>query len=706
MEYNSKIFLVLALLAGSVAADGWVSPIYADVDNCLSGCTTQIIDNNLATYRINIGFEAPAYKIGFDMGSSINVSAVRFYVDNVASVSRPCKSTVIKVCDSGLTCSSSSNILTNVCYFTNGWTTCNIPVTTGRYVYVEGGAYNTGTSTCDTNYAMAYLYDVQMYSVQPVSSMSSTGPCLTFCDYVYNNYVPQPGAANLGTEQTWNITWTSTSYENLEGEPYLENDWSNVFITGTNGSSTGTCTGYQPGNITSIKRFTGTNPNRLQIAYYYGNLTGGSCILNPPQINICFNGTRNTGYSYTTTASDAGTFSDTFDIISDTTKNYHYNLTYLNEEYGTNYNLTYFPVKTTFYCKGAFEDVPITLTTGENSVIYQLRSSANIVTDYDDGKFMRTFDTEDSKLLYIYAPVPENITGTQIFTLVLNDFTGGQWGQSSLLSEIVVNNSKVAINNDTWPTGQSPSQYLWLKNGTRVKFTAKSRLGPSYSFDWIILTAAETTKTLTIGTPILFQGFGNCVGIVSSISVDYVNSAFSLAISSNDPGVVTYMNVSNASWTPYVPTYSASGLGATTLMYTSPDRNMPLFVQWNILSSSGDSCHYSQLINLYNVTNPLPGSSFNQALPDNILGAPPVTWKRLAALIVSLFILFLFAKATDAGVGAIAGSLSFIVFMWIQWIPSTTQLLMPAGTILVPWWVGVSLVAASFAYKLVERRVL
>jgi hypothetical protein len=104
------------------------------------------------------------------MGSSYNVWSLGVYADpDYASGDdgAPCSVGSIKICDDSA-CSGETNLNSTKCSFAGtvaGWNNCTFTATSGRYVEVMGGKYESGTGCLDKDTGngdeMVNLYEMK-----------------------------------------------------------------------------------------------------------------------------------------------------------------------------------------------------------------------------------------------------------------------------------------------------------------------------------------------------------------------------------------------------------------------------------------------------------------------------------------------------------------------------------------------------------------
>lgn len=137
--------------------------------------------------------------ITLDMGSNQCIHAIRVWSDPDGT-SAPCKVNVVKVCDDSA-CSGESDLLNSDCIFSGSIlqsNDCSLDTDTyGRYVYIEGGHYATGS--CQDKTSDKTLNIVEIY-------IDTDGSCAGITPPTYS--LNSTNSTTAGTSIKHSLNWT------------------------------------------------------------------------------------------------------------------------------------------------------------------------------------------------------------------------------------------------------------------------------------------------------------------------------------------------------------------------------------------------------------------------------------------------------------------------------------------------------------------
>jgi hypothetical protein len=681
-----KQLLILLLLVGYVSADATINGPgqLSFVDPASS---EEIYDGDTVSQFNTAKGAGNSATLIAKFNQTYQISALDFYHNGDYGM---CSITEIYISSDGTTWGSNL-VNTSRCpeKLAAGWESCYLTVTTSGQYFKAVTNYEGGGGVCNNGALAGIAYEMRGYGSYPPLPPGPVagGPCRAYCDYSMTKTVPWPGDENFNVSKIWNVTITGTD-TNYEGESYLNDTFSNVLITSTNGTKTGTCANHVPGAVFWVGRAGASGRNILIVNYTYGNVSDTTCAMTAPSITLCFNGTRQNQYSYTA-KTERGNLSSSYAIVADSTKNEHYNLTYYNEASGGVYNFTGSTATATFYCSGAYEPFPVSLTVSQSSYVVQTKIKADIVTQIN-GVASRTYQTEGGRKIDQYLPNTTNSVSQ--YALQLYDYTGGQWYKSNLLIQSVVNNTQYDIDNASF--SQDNLIYGWYQNGSRVKLTAKSLSGRTVNLGYITMETNSPTRNIILSTPIMNEPVAMYSDLIVTFTQDYASGQVGATVTTTETTSVSNFSVSNLTSGALALSYMAQGTGTTSFTYTLPDKSKTVQLELYLDSPKYGIQRWTKEVTLGNATFPLNSSAFGQPLPTTMLGSTSVLVKKLISVFLIIFIFFVFCKATDYGTGVLVGVGSFGFFWYIDWIPQST----------IPFWFIAVMAFAAFMIKMFERR--
>lgn len=277
------------------------------------------------------------------------------------------------------------------------------------------------------------------------------------------------------------------------------------------------------------------------------------------------------------------------------------------------------------------------------------------------------------------------------YTFALADYTAGTWKRSTLYIQKSINDEWDNV--EVQKFSNDNLLYVWLVNNTQYKLVAKTST-KSEDIDLFRPNGIDTTKTITLNTPVLSEIVASYSDLRVAWTQDYATSQVGATLYTTDSNLVSSFYVFNASTNAYVITYGSSATGSSIYSYTLPDKNMPVFVDLWANSTKYGLMHWSKLIVLYNQSAPMNGSAFSASLPSTIMQTSTTTWKKLMALMLTWLVLFVTCKASDYGTGAGLGVVTYSFMWYVNWIPQAE----------VPFWFIALMGLTAAGLKFNERR--
>jgi len=265
----------------------------------------------------------------------------------------------------------------------------------------------------------------------------------------------------------------------------------------------------------------------------------------------------------------------------------------------------------------------------ETISIYNLNGSSEI-EEID-------YELEDWTVTYgdSYLQIFRNVDGT------LKRIWQEQW------YDLQIND--VSVENDSY------LQYVVYKNGNSVIIT----------WDKIIDSGSQI---IVVSEPVVNDYLGSYEGLTVGFTFDHDSGQVGVTVEC-DEDITTIFNVSNASSSLYVNTYSGqSDSDNVTFTYTLPNKDIPVYLEVEIDHPRYGKVSFNQLTLLYNESNPI-GGIFNPILPGEILGSATTLLKALFGLGIVIMLFYVGCKASNYGVGTLAGFGAFAIFWWTNIFP-------------------------------------
>lgn len=664
---NKTAFVIIILMSSFVLADTqWNNPQYYDSSYCDDSPgywidTSYGIDSSMSSRAQGCTSSLDQWII-YSLSSSQMIGVNLTTNEGTYGTSGTVVVTLSNATGSKTLCSYTGDTTTESHYCAN----------TGNELWTKIKYRYTKSTTLG---GRAYIYDIRYGTYIPPVPAVAPGACRTFCDYEMEVYPPYPN--NISADTYWRLGLTNTSLTSPEGLAYLTNTWTNVKIDITNG----TCA--NPGRIYNLSRLTTATPN-----YLWANYTYGDC---PPKLNICFNGTYNTGYTYQEASTDTSTDTSTKDLVSDSFRYYHYNLSYKNEITATNFNFSaYQPSSTTFICSAPFDGFTLNLpisSTG-TSYILQTKSVADLSTTLSNN-FNRKLSTDVGGVYNIYL-LNSTDGPWDTFTFTLYDYASGIWQGSTLNILTSVNNTMSIIHSERFSTDGVIS--VMLRNNTLYKLQLNNTNGyMDLGIMW--LDSSNKDRKIIANKPNINEYLGNTVGLTPGWTWDYASGQVGATISS-DISTNAVFSVYDTSLNPYNKTYTSSGSGTSiTFSYTVPDKLKTYFLDLEINDTRYGSLYYNKLVLMYNQSMPMNTSALAHPLPGSMLELSTVFVKSLISAFVIIVIFFAGCKASSYGIGMIMGSLAFSFAWYVNFVPQSE----------IPFWFCVIMVLLSVMTKMMER---
>lgn len=687
MAKQTLLLLLLLLLIGSVDAAWMTPPSYntsygvANTGVCSVqewGSPTNGIDNNIAT---NTHAPYPACNqyaqyIVYNLGGNYTISGINASLNAVSAPSTE-SIPIIGIGPLGET---------NLCTLS----VANSGV--ASYTCSYGGTelfdrIKIKQPSGDSYYLL--VAEVSANVVSYVAQQQAGGPCRTFCDYTFTHYVPSPSDGSTLTNKVWNITFTD-SLTNPEGEAYINNTWENVQIIPTNGTTSGSCSGFVTGNITSIQRLTNTGRQRLLVTYQYGNVSAGGCTMTPPYVSMCFNGTRQ-GYTIASTGSDTGTESYSYSVGGDATKYYHYNLSYNHEVTNTAFDFTnYVPASTNFICSGAYTGFLVPLNVVGGSYIVQTKTPADLSTTLSNG-FNRKLATSGGGVYTVY--LLNNTTPYNTYNFQLYDYASGLWSGSTLGIQTAIGDNMSLINSERFSVDGVSTPVL--RNNTLYKIFLNSSAGfLDLGTMWLDSTLLD--RKIIANQPNVNQYYGNYYGLTPGWTWDYTTGQLGATITSSQSTQATF-TVYDATTSPYTSVYTTTGSGTNIVFtYGVSDKQKTYYMDLSLNDTRYGILEFQKLVLMYNQSMPMNTSALNQPLPEDMLNVASTFVKALISAFIIIFVFFVTCKASDYGLGMIMGCLTFMFAWYVNWVPQTE----------VPFWFTIVMLLIAVLAKMHERRAV
>lgn len=690
---NLKLILIVLMLAGLCSSQNTINgPSQLSYDTSSPACTVgaNAFDGNVSSKCEQSKTAGATVSVTGAMNGTFNVSRIDWYMPSgsygfcqitEAYVSTSDTSWGSNVIDAANCLSSTTGSAWHNCSL-NGWYT-------GNYFKIVGKSMNSPPTTCDNSGVSSTIGELRLYGLSPPPPPTppASGPCRAYCDRQMIEYVPMPPDGNYNVSHIWNVSLTGT-YSNPEGQAYVNDTFSNILITTTNGTRTGSCPNHTPGIIYWVGRIGASGRNVLVVNYSLGNSSDDSCTLTAPTLSLCFNGTAQNAYAYAL-RTEQGNFSSTFDVVNDSYAFYHYNVTFYNDASGGLYNFTLQTATSTFYCGGQYEAFPITIVPSATSYIVQTRTKANIVTTLTSGP-SRTYQTDGGAFVSQYLPNNSGAVNQYVFTL--NDYTGGQWLRSNMLVLGVVNNTQFILDNASF--SQDNLIYGYYANSSRIKLLVKNQQGKTIDLGYIIVESSNLNRNVIISQPVLSEPIAMFNDLIVTWTQDFASSQVGATVTSVDSAVFSNFTVSNVTDASVALSYAASASGSATYSYTLPNPAQTVQLDLTLVSVKYGTQHWSKMVTLRNETVPLNSSAFTQPLGDTIMGTATATVKKLIVALLIIFSFYVFCKATDYGTGLLVTVGEFGFFWYVGWVPQTQ----------VPFWFIAMLAFIAFMVKMFERR--
>ena len=464
---------------------------------------------------------------------------------------------------------------------------------------------------------------------------------------------------------------------NLQSECYIWENLTNVQAKIHNGSGVG-C--WAEGPLASA-----TSAAAEFIIYSNAGDVISGC--DGPWLELCVNGTNViTAYELNTSTSDWNITLSTDNFTS----NYRYNISYWYEENGSAYAIPAGELETEFFCTGDREGFPFHYTAAaQDTNIVITETPVRISNTVGNILQRRTYLTEAGghKRVYLmggeYSP----------YTLTLNDYTGGEFSDSSLTFEQGIAGELEVVENNSFDT--SNILLFYAINGSEYRLTLKSDAGREVNLGFVEFTPANSDRTVTVSDAVISEFLGNYRGISVGFTQDYDSGQVGFTITS-DSDISSFFNVSNASTNTYTHTYGDSSAADTvSYTYTIPNKLEPVYLEATITHPDYGTLHFRRLVLLYNQSLPLNSSAFNPMLPETIMGTNSSTVKKIIALFATMFVFYALTKATSYGVGSLAGVGTFSFMWYVNFIPHSE----------VPSFIIVIFALLATAALLFERRV-
>jgi len=694
MSSSGKIFLVFLILTSVIpgvayAFDGWATPTAVAAVSSESGGDPgeNLIDTSIATqWRTSDDTEQAWIRV--DLGSSATVHGYRWYTGNTAADGDVCAFGNVKICTDGSCTSFNSGDGYNVGVQSAGWKEIRTGTSySGRYLQFDADVFC--STNCNDFCNGANLQDLFEFQVNVTNldvgdgsqSQEEGGPCRTFCDLELSQTTPLNPGGDPGDYAVWGVTLTNTSLTNQQGEAYVEEDLQNVFIYETNGSC------GSPGRIYDVWRFAGESPDKLLVNYTFNDCA--------PTLNLCFNGTRES-YTIPTYAADISQVNNTYDVYSNTFHYNRYNLTFREETTGGLYEFAeYVPAKTEFLCRGEYDGfvVPLTLGVGTNYVI-QTKTPADMTTTLKNNSHVRTLATESGGFydLYLLNETDGRATFWTQYIFQKQDLTANQYDQAKLEIQRAIGENMTTVHSARWPLANNILT-AQLRNQTVYKFIVTSTDNYTIDLGSQTLTEVELTKSIVLKRAIIYEK----PGVYEDVEIYWIQdySAGQLGVVfQTDLDLPSFFNVSNASGTTYVHTYSASSDGSTTYGYNVDDVNDQYFLELTWTHPDYGVQRITTLTRLYNQSAPLNATAWDQPTPDEILGTGISTWKKIAVVVGTWFIMLIACRATNYGLGCILAMVFYAFMWWVTWVPHNE----------VPWFIIPLLLVQAALIKFFENR--
>ena len=497
--------------------------------------------------------------------------------------------------------------------------------------------------------------------------------CRTSYDYCLNQSIL--ATSITGTGVAW-IDLTQLNQNNIDLQPYVNENLTNVFIQIQNSSNAADCGTFGPVRLAS-------NGYLHKVAYSVNTGALANCTV-PAYINVCLNGTTPT-YTYAIGAPLPVTSIPTM-LLNNFTPYYRRNWTFRGQING---NLVPFSGQTgtlQVYCP-TLSEFQINLTaaapTGGPLIIQTIEQPKNFVTYNSVLPYVRQDSTNFLQDNYYISTSQVSMP----FVFQLLDYTGGQCYKSTATFYRTVNNSLLGI---VWVETFDASNYIYpnLVNGTQYTIMLNCNgnirnLGPQWIQD------PSTVKSIVATAPQMTNINQRWVGLNMSINSDYNTAQISCVYTVNPPIYNATMDIYNVSTNSLIYSTSSQQLSAS-LIYTANVNNTYL-AKCYIKDATYNTRELDQYINFRNQSAYWKG--FNLNVPPTVLGISRNLFLIGLGLIGALLLAATFNEL-NYGIGGIVVALIFGFFAYVGWFAELNT----------SWWLVSIAISLGVAIQLSRNR--
>jgi hypothetical protein len=468
---------------------------------------------------------------------------------------------------------------------------------------------------------------------------------------------------------------------NMDGVPYVNSSVENVFAAITNPAGNVVWAVPKLESAGGVRRIY-TTVNRTDI--------NGST---PSTMQICLNGTyrnsRITGVPITTRTNPIKYLS-----LPEFTQYYRRNWTFIDETTGAAFNFSGTNTNMNIFCP-SLDQVQLNLSTytiGQNIVIQTKEKPKYMVTVNSLAARIRqdsNFFLQDNYLL-------SKSSTALMFSVDLQDLTGGQYYKSSIAFLKPINNTMFKVDvqafdtsNYVYPLLQNNTQYsivLTTADGTNTR-----NIGPQWISDF-----PSTSKSVIVTTPDIAPTNMRGGNLNMTILSNYSTAQLACIYSSATTITLAEFYVYNVSSGGQVQTYySNSTVQVGTLSYTADNMSMNYWTKCRIydtgdcVNAQGGYCNIEQLVTFTNQTGLFKGMNLN--LTSSTMGLSSSFLYSVIATVIILIIAGIFGAASY-GTGGIVATILNGFFVVVGWLVE-------------PWWYVTYLIVLAVLIKWGENRV-
>jgi hypothetical protein len=525
---------------------------------------------------------------------------------------------------------------------------------------------------------------------------ASAQTCATGYERCYTFELPTTNiTGGLGrgwTSQYYLVNLHSMQLEgrtNIDGIPYINTTGTNVFVSVTNSTDGGA--GYTwvfPKN--SIDNSCGP-----LVVFTRANCTDGCpASTSKPTGTICLNGTQKINNDPNILYADVSGCEGRQAAYSDFTQYFARRWTFYDEQSGAPFNFTGTNTNMNVFCANfnQFSRNLSTTVTGASMILLTL----------EQPRFMTTVNAlaprirQDSVISLIDYYILSKFTDVLMFSVDLQDLTGGQYYKSSIAFRKPINNTMYNVDvqafdssNFVYPLLQNNTQYAIVLTSADGKSTRN--IGPQWISDF-----PSTSKSVIVTTPDIAPANMRGGNLNMTIVSNYSTSQIACVYSSSSAITLAEFEVYNITSLGQALTYYTNSTSQSgTLAYTATDMNLTYWAKCRItntgdcVNAQGGYCNIEQLVTFTNQSGLYRGMNLN--LTTTTMGLSSSFLYSVIATVIILIIAGIFGAASY-GTGGIIATILNAFFVVVGWLVE-------------PWWYVTYLIVLAVLIKWGENRV-